>query len=475
MNRKNYPVRRVFVIDEFSIIIAMCLAITIRYDGDLIQFHILHSGLYMYILLTLCIFHVIVFYIYDLRKPSIFEQDPFENLITVAKSRFILLAMCMLYLYVAQRGVQTSRVVVGLLFVFSVIIDYALRIIYRHHHIRRFGLGVKRHVLKVSYPYPDEESLRKTIIEGSYDDLLILQDGASQDELTAVMKAADRIGIRAYCSLMAGYYTARSGIVTDIKSYASIPISVRKDKFHLFGIEYSIGRTEEAVLHVIRHAKELSGKYVCFSNVHTSVMARENPEYAHVLNGSAFTFPDGNPIAVLQRKRGLSGADRIAGPDFMEHMFRNTQDGKLSHYFYGSKQETLDRLKENLEKRYPGIVIKGMYSPPFRKLSEEEDKEHVEMINAAGADIVWIGLGAPKQEKWMKDHEDKIDGIMMGVGAGFDFHAGTIKRAPDWIQKIGFEWLYRLFQDPSRLIKRYFITNIKFFWYIAMESLKKGC
>ena len=238
-------------------------------------------------------------------------------------------------------------------------------------------------------------------------------------------------------------------------------------------MNYSIARTEEAVLHVIRHAKELAGQYVCFSNVHTSVMARESKEYASVLNDSAFTFPDGNPIAVLQRKSGLIGAERVAGPDFMEHMFRDTADGNISHFFYGATQETLDLLKENLERKYPGINIKGLYSPPFRELTQEEDQADVDMINASGADIIWIGLGAPKQEKWMKAHKGRVNGVMMGVGAGFDFHAGTIKRAPVWIQKIGLEWLYRLFQDPGRLIKRYVITNVKFFWYLLVDTLFK--
>ena len=107
-----------------------------------------------------------------------------------------------------------------------------------------------------------------------------------------------------------------------------------------------------------------------------------------------------------------------------------------------------------------------MYSPPFRALSEEEDRADVNLINGSGADIVWIGLGAPKQEKWMNAHRGEISGVMMGVGAGFDFHAGTIRRAPKWIQKIGLEWLFRLFQDPGRLFKRYFVTNGKFIWYL---------
>ena len=203
-------------------------------------------------------------------------------------------------------------------------------------------------------------------------------------------------------------------------------------------------------------------------------MGRENPEYKEVLNSSAFTFADGTPIAKLQQKAGYIGAERVAGPDFMEHMFRDTTDGKVSHYFYGSSEETIEKLRENLLKKYPGINIAGMYSPPYRALSEEEDNADVERINASGADIVWIGLGAPKQEKWMLAHKDRINGVMMGVGAGFDFHAGTIKRAPVWIRKIGFEWLYRLFQDPGRLFKRYFVTNTKFIYYVTKDSMAKG-
>jgi N-acetylglucosaminyldiphosphoundecaprenol N-acetyl-beta-D-mannosaminyltransferase len=145
-------------------------------------------------------------------------------------------------------------------------------------------------------------------------------------------------------------------------------------------------------------------------------------------------------------------------------------DGSLSHYFYGSKEETLLKLENSLHEKYPGIDIRGLYSPPFRALTKEEDEDDIRRINNSGADIVWIGLGAPKQEKWMAAHQGKIHGVMMGVGAGFDFHAGTIKRAPVWIQKISMEWLYRLFQDPRRLIRRYFLSNIKFLWYTVKDS-----
>ena len=134
------------------------------------------------------------------------------------------------------------------------------------------------------------------------------------------------------------------------------------------------------------------------------------------------------------------------------------------HYFYGSTEETLEKLREILKKDYPGVQIAGMYSPPFRTLSDKEDEETIKMINDADADFVWIGLGAPKQEKWMADHKGKVKGFMGGVGAAFDYLAGNIERAPMWMQKANLEWLYRLLQEPKRLFKRYFYTNTKFIW-----------
>jgi exopolysaccharide biosynthesis WecB/TagA/CpsF family protein len=470
-NRANYPIIRVFIIDEVAIVMAMAIALLMRYGKNAVHSPSYFNGVYVSVVLTMCIFHVIVYMLYDTRKKSIFLQDPIENFATVFKSRFILVTLAFAYHYAVHMSTDSSRAVMLTFFVLSVFIGYVLRMLYRRHHIRKYGAGDDRRILKLEYPYPETEELKKMISDGKYDEVLIMSRDVPEDAIEKIIGEAEELGTRAYCSISALNYTVKPGIITDISGYSAIPAFVRKEKFSLFGVNYSIAKTEEAVLHVIRHIKELSGKYICFSNVHTSVMAKENKEYADILNGSAFTFPDGNPIAILQRKSSIKGASRVAGPDFMEHMFRDTRKGQITHFFYGAKQETLDALKANLESRYPGIAIKGLYSPPFRELTPEEDQADIDMINASGADIVWIGLGAPKQEKWMKAHEGKVHGVMMGVGAGFDFHAGTIKRAPLWIQKIGLEWLYRLFQDPKRLISRYFVTNIKFMWYIATDYL----
>ena len=236
-------------------------------------------------------------------------------------------------------------------------------------------------------------------------------------------------------------------------------------KCRVLGTDVAVGDIDGAVSYIAENRRGLAGKYVCFSNVHTTVMAFKNETYRKALTDAFIIFPDGHPIAKEQRKKGYREAQRIAGPDFMKEMFERSRDGSVSHFFYGSTQETLDALRDNLERDYPGIDIRGMYSPPFRKLSKEEKEADIERINASGADLVWIGLGAPKQELFMDSVKEKVNALMLGVGAGFAFHAKTTKRAPKIMQKLGLEWLFRLFQDPKRLFKRYLVTNTQFLWY----------
>ena len=150
----------------------------------------------------------------------------------------------------------------------------------------------------------------------------------------------------------------------------------------------------------------------------------------------------------------------------MQEIFALSEQYGYRHYFYGSTPETLQLLKEKVEEKYH-LHIVGLESPPFRKLTEEEDRAVVERIRVARADFVWVGLGAPKQERWMYEHKGRVDSLMIGVGAGFDYFAGNIKRAPLWMQKCSLEWLYRLKQDPKRLFKRYLVTNTKFLWLTA--------
>ena len=244
-------------------------------------------------------------------------------------------------------------------------------------------------------------------------------------------------------------------------------------KYHsILGTNINVTDMEKTVCYIDAHLDELKGHYICVSNVHTTVTAYRDPEYRRVQNGAALNIPDGKPLSIVQYWGGEKGAGRVPGPDLMPEIFRLSEKKGYRNYFYGSTQETLDALQKKLSEEYPKMNIAGMYSPPFRPLTEEEDREAVERINAAKPDFIWVGLGAPKQEKWMADHDGKVCGVMLGVGAGFDFHAGTVKRAPKWMQESCMEWLYRIGQDPKRLLCRYLDTNFSFVFDLIKEGLK---
>lgn len=233
---------------------------------------------------------------------------------------------------------------------------------------------------------------------------------------------------------------------------------------NIMGVDIAAIDMEWLLKYLQNNIKVLAGDYICVSNVHTTVTAFEDEDYCKVQNGGIMAIPDGGPLSSVGRKRGFENMQRTTGPSLMGEIFKISSARGYRHYFYGATEETLEKLCKVLKDTYPGIQIAGMYSPPFRPMTEEEDKAIVERINETNPDFVWIGLGAPKQEKWMATHQGKIYGLMVGVGAGFDYHAGNIDRAPEWMQKVNLEWLYRLIQDPKRLFKRYLHTNTKFIW-----------
>ena len=236
---------------------------------------------------------------------------------------------------------------------------------------------------------------------------------------------------------------------------------------NIMGVNIAAINMEWLKQYLKENLQDLKGDYICVSNVHTTVTSYEDENYRNIQNNALMAIPDGGPLSSIGRKRGFSSIDRTAGPSLMEEIFK---DKGYTHYFYGSTDETLVSLEKKLKEKYPNIKIVGMYSPPFRKLTEEEDEKVIEIINNCNPDFVWIGLGAPKQEIWMAEHQGKINGLMIGVGAGFDYFAGNIKRAPLCMQKSNLEWLYRLIQDPKRLFKRYFVTNTKFIWHAVIKG-----
>ncbi len=239
---------------------------------------------------------------------------------------------------------------------------------------------------------------------------------------------------------------------------------------NILGVDIAAVNMDWLLEYIGQHLPELSGDYITVANVHTTMMAHDDPEYRAIQNGGVMAIPDGGPLSNVGRRRRYRDMDRTTGPGLMGRIFEISAEKGYRHYFYGSTKETLRKLRRKLCQKYPGIQIAGICSPPFRELTPKEDERVIDRINASGADFVWVGLGAPKQERWMAEHQGKIKGLMIGVGAGFDYHAGTLKRAPKWMQKHNLEWVYRLMQEPRRLFTRYFCTNIRFLWYMLIRS-----
>lgn len=239
---------------------------------------------------------------------------------------------------------------------------------------------------------------------------------------------------------------------------------------NILGVNIAAINMEWLMKFTIKYIKDLSGDYMCVSNVHTTITAYEDARYRTIQNGGIMAIPDGGPLVAIGQKRGCKNMSRTTGPSYLEEVFKISSFKGWRHYLYGSTEETLEKLKIALEERYPDIQIVGMYSPPFCPITKEEDKVIVDQINRTNPDFIWVGLGAPKQENWMLEHQGNVDGFMVGVGAAFDYLAGNIKRAPQWMQKNNMEWLYRLIQDPKRLFRRYLHTNAKFIWHAIIRG-----
>lgn len=229
----------------------------------------------------------------------------------------------------------------------------------------------------------------------------------------------------------------------------------------------------DAIERIIGWGAARESRYVCICNVHSVVTATRDPEFKAVINNADMSTPDGAPIAWTLRRFGCAVQERINGPDLMWKYLAEAERLGQSVFFYGSTQKTLSRLQKRLAANFPRLQVSGMHSPPFRSLSEEEDEAEVNMINRSGANVVFVGLGCPKQEKWMAAHRGRVNAVMIGVGAAFDYHSGTVKRAPLWWQRNGLEWLYRLGSDPQRLLKRYMVTNTLFVIGLSRQLITK--
>lgn len=212
--------------------------------------------------------------------------------------------------------------------------------------------------------------------------------------------------------------------------------------------------------------------YVAIANVHMVMTGYWDQDFQAIINNALLTTPDGMPLVWGLKLFGLKNASRVYGPDLTLHCCAIAEQANLPIYFYGSRPETLAQLKQNLLTQFPQLQIVGMDAPPFRPLTEIEEKEAIAKITESGAKLIFVGLGCPKQERWMAQHTDQLPAILLGVGAAFDFHAGTISQAPRWLMNLGLEWLYRLVHEPKRLWQRYLLTNTSFVVLFLLQLLQ---
>jgi N-acetylglucosaminyldiphosphoundecaprenol N-acetyl-beta-D-mannosaminyltransferase len=210
--------------------------------------------------------------------------------------------------------------------------------------------------------------------------------------------------------------------------------------------------------------------YVCVTGVHGVMEAQHDKDFKRILNSAGLCTPDGMPMVWLGRLNGFRKMDRVYGPDLMLALCELSARKGYRNFFYGGAQGVPEKVAAKIKERFPGFVSVGAFSPPFRPLTSEEDENVVSIINRSGADILWVGLSTPKQERWMAAHLERLEvPVMLGVGAAFDFLSGRVKQAPRFLRRLCLEWLYRLIQEPKRLWKRYATNNPLFLMNILLQ------
>lgn len=247
------------------------------------------------------------------------------------------------------------------------------------------------------------------------------------------------------------------------------------EKIDILGVGISKIDMKSALSQLERLILEKKKGYVCVCPNHTIMESQKNLKLRNIVNSADMATPDGMSVVLASRMLGHREVKQVTGTDLMLAFSKLSSEKGYKHFYYGGTYGVPEKLAENMVNRFPKLKIVGTYSPPFRKLTEEEDKAIVEMINNVKPDVVWVGLGMPKQELWIGEHFGMIDApVMIGVGAAFDFISGKKKRAPKWMQKVGLEWLYRLLQEPKRLWRRNLYHPVFFFkLLLQVLGLKK--
>lgn len=242
-------------------------------------------------------------------------------------------------------------------------------------------------------------------------------------------------------------------------------------RYCVLGIPISAVNLEAAAESLERWCLDKVGRFVCVCSVHGVILAQDDPHLRRLFYDAAMVVPDGMPLVWVGKLAGYD-VERTCGPDLMEIVFGRSAKTGVKHFLYGGKEGVAETLKCALERKFPGVSIVGLETPPFRPLAPAEIESLAQRIQESGADVVWIGLSTPKQEILMGALAKMVSTTLIGVGAAFDVHAGLTTRAPRWLQSIGLEWSFRLFSEPRRLWRRYLSIVPRFIWLVALERLR---
>lgn len=256
-----------------------------------------------------------------------------------------------------------------------------------------------------------------------------------------------------------------------MSAHAEYPDAPQAGWINLLGVRVSAVNLETATDRILTAINRDEKGYICIRDAHGVIRCQQDAELRRIHNEAFMVTPDGMPLVWSLQRAGHKTADRVYGPDLMLRVFDTGRANGVRHFLYGTTGDILEKLSDNLTRKYPGARIAGVYSPPFRDLTVEEQADVARRINASGADIVWVGLSTPKQELWMAQMRDRLrPAMLIGVGAAFDFHAGIKKQAPRFIQRSGFEWLFRLACEPRRLWRRYMVTVPTFIGLVIAQK-----
>lgn len=255
--------------------------------------------------------------------------------------------------------------------------------------------------------------------------------------------------------------------VTQILSHSNHPTNVLDVYISAINIETAVATIEGWIA-------DRDPNYVCVCTVHTVMECQRDPRLRDVVNAAGLRTPDGMPLVWLSRKAGHDHVSRVYGPDLMLELAGRSPQTGHRHFFYGGAPGVAEDLVWNLTKRFPSMKIAGTHTPPILPVGAIESNKTIHLINESDADIVWVGMGTPKQDWWVANHRPLLKApVLIAVGAAFDFHTGRVRQAPKWMQRSGVEWLFRLSREPKRLWRRYVVGNSRFLFQLMVRQMRK--